>query len=81
MRFLYLAIILSACVIRTANAFELATHGKLTYEAYQRSSLLIDVDLLNKLGLEESANPSQWKLQTLMRKAPQRQSGHRLTIS
>lgn len=39
------------------NAYELATHGKLTYEAYQRSNLSADVDLLNKFGLEESANP------------------------
>ncbi|MHB1233846.1 MAG: hypothetical protein ACYCZQ_14865, partial [Burkholderiales bacterium] len=40
----------------TVNAYELGTHGRLTYEAYKRS-VLSDVQILSDWGLENGKNP------------------------
>lgn len=40
----------------TSHAYELGTHGALTYEAYKRS-VLTDGDLLKQLGIKNGANP------------------------
>ena len=40
----------------TVNAYELATHGRLTYEAYKRS-VLSDVQVLSDWGLKNGNNP------------------------
>ncbi|MGB5177993.1 MAG: hypothetical protein WBP44_04600, partial [Gammaproteobacteria bacterium] len=39
------------------NGFELATHGRMTFEAYQKSLLASNIALLADLGLEDTPKP------------------------
>ena len=43
-------------VFGTASAYELGTHGRLTYQAY-KDSVLSDPQLLSELGIENGTNP------------------------
>lgn len=44
-------------ISNTANAYELATHGVLTEQAYEKSSLSADKALLKSFGLDLGVNP------------------------
>ena len=43
-------------LVAPVSAYELATHGTLTYKAYQRS-VLVDTDLVEILGIENGESP------------------------
>jgi hypothetical protein len=48
--------LVSLVVCGTASAYELGTHGKLTYEAY-KLSVLLDSQFLSDLGIQNGKNP------------------------
>lgn len=43
-------------VLRSANAYELATHGAITQKAYESSLLMQDQQLLKDIGIEDGVN-------------------------
>ncbi|MEX2164323.1 MAG: hypothetical protein WD823_08785 [Sulfuricaulis sp.] len=47
---------LAVLVSYSANAYELATHGRLTNEAYKHSVLVKDPELLKQLGIKDKPN-------------------------
>lgn len=50
--FCYLPLLIAAISL-PAHAYELATHGRLTHEAYKRSVLKPDSELLKDLGIKD----------------------------
>ncbi|MDH4192408.1 MAG: hypothetical protein OEW21_19655, partial [Betaproteobacteria bacterium] len=55
--FFLAAVILATVLTGNAIAYELATHGALTYQAYQRSILAQNPKMLTDLGIENRAEP------------------------
>ena len=53
----YYILLLIASVVVPANAYELGTHGRLTFEAYNRSVVKADSSLLGELGVQGISNP------------------------
>jgi hypothetical protein len=51
-------LVFMACHAITASSYELATHSRITEQAFSRSSLVLDAQLLTSLGLQaNSPNP------------------------
>ncbi len=53
----YCFLLLAASVVAPADAYELGTHGRLTFEAYKRSVIKADSSLLRELGVKDDSNP------------------------
>lgn len=53
---MFLLLLLIGVYSRTANGYELATHGHLSYEAYRRS-VLVDARFVKELGIANGKNP------------------------
>ena len=53
----YILFVFLSCHAIAANSYELATHSRITEQAYPRSNLVQDVNFLRNIGLEASSNP------------------------
>lgn len=53
----YCILLLAVSVALPADAYELGTHGRLTFEAYKRSVVKVDPSLLRDLGVQDINNP------------------------